>query len=65
MEGYGFLVGVHINAPVQGCVIRGVSDLLDDKAVADRAGAQERAADAASALAFEILATSEKRMPGE
>lgn len=59
MEGQGFLTGVHINAPVQGCVIRGISDLLDGKADADKAGSQGRAADVASAVAFEMLATLE------
>jgi hypothetical protein len=57
MEGQGFLAGVHINAPVQGCVVRGISDLLDRKADADKAGSQEQAADVASAVAFEMLAT--------
>jgi nucleoside phosphorylase len=57
MEGHGFLTGVHINAPVQGCVVRGISDLLDGKADADKTGSQERAADVASAVAFELLAT--------
>jgi nucleoside phosphorylase len=57
MEAYGFLDGVHINAPVYGCVIRGISDLLDGKVAADKAGSQDRAADAASAATFEILAT--------
>jgi nucleoside phosphorylase len=55
MEGSGFLKGVHINHPTQGCVIRGVSDLLSGKANADKAGSQQRAADTASAAAFEIL----------
>ena len=31
MEGYGFLDGVHLNAPLRGSVIRGISDLLDGK----------------------------------
>lgn len=55
MEGSGFLKGVHINHPTQGAVIRGISDLLSGKANADKAGSQQRAADAASAAAFEIL----------
>lgn len=57
MEGRGFLDGVHINQPVQGCVVRGISDLLDDKEVADKSGYQMIAADAASAVVFELLAT--------
>jgi hypothetical protein len=40
-----------------GCVIRGISDLLNGKSASDRAGWQVRSADAASAVAFEILAT--------
>jgi len=55
MEGRGFLQGVHFNHPVQGCVIRGISDRLSGKANADKAGSQRRAADAASAVAFEML----------
>lgn len=63
MEGRGFFEGVHINASVQGCVIRGISDLLDDKPGADAAGSQERAADAASAVAFEMLSTLDPEPP--
>jgi nucleoside phosphorylase len=56
MEGRGFLEGVHINATVEGSVIRGISDLLSGKKNADKSGSQVRAADAASAVAFTILA---------
>lgn len=56
MEGIGFLEGVHISHPTKGFVVRGISDLLSNKAAADKTGSQERAADAASAAAFEMLA---------
>src|SRR5208337_4057181 len=56
MEGRGFLEGVHIIHSVQGCVIRGISDLLSGKKSADQSGSQERAADAAAAVAFQMLA---------
>lgn len=56
MEGRGFLEAVHINS-VLGTVIRGISDRLSGKAFADKAGWQRKAADAASAVAFEMLAT--------
>jgi hypothetical protein len=57
MEGRGFLLGVHINAPVLGCVIRGISDLLSGKNEADHSGSQDLASGACSAVAFEMLAT--------
>ncbi len=56
MEGRGFLEAVHIHS-VLGTVIRGISDRLSGKTVADKAGWQRKAADAASAVAFEMLAT--------
>jgi nucleoside phosphorylase len=55
MEGRGFLEAVHINQPVSGGVVRGISDLLSGKADADKAGSKLVAADAASAIAFEML----------
>jgi nucleoside phosphorylase len=63
MEGRGFLEGVHISHPVQGGVVRGISDMLSGKSAADKAGSQLLASDAASAVAFEILAELAKESP--
>jgi nucleoside phosphorylase len=57
MEGNGFLDGVEINHPVQGCIVRGISDLLDNKEEADKLGYQELAADVATAVTYEMLNT--------
>jgi nucleoside phosphorylase len=57
MEGRGFLDGVYINHPVEGCVVRGISDLLDNKEETDKNNCQAIAADAATAAFFELLAT--------
>jgi nucleoside phosphorylase len=54
MEGRGFLEAAHVHATIA-VVIRGISDLLSKKAIADKEGWQKRAADAASAVAFEML----------
>ncbi len=62
MEGRGFLEAVHINS-VLGTVIRGISDQLSGKSVSDKAGWQRKAADAASAAAFEMLATLTPKPP--
>lgn len=55
-EGYGVMAAGHVNPAVMTMVIRGISDLLDDKHIeADRQW-QPRAARHAAAFAFELLA---------
>ncbi|MDR6772675.1 5'-methylthioadenosine/S-adenosylhomocysteine nucleosidase [Azospirillum sp. BE72] len=64
MEGYGFLDAVNHNEEVRGLVVRGISDLLDDKAATDARGSQDIAADSAAAVAFEILSMLPDPMMG-
>lgn len=57
MEGYGFLQAAYANQPMSALVIRGISDLIENKREADAANSQEIAARHASAFAFQILAS--------
>jgi nucleoside phosphorylase len=60
MEGHGFLEAVHrADRQVDALIIRGISDLMSDKAEADALHWQEIASRHASAFAFEILAKLE------
>ncbi|MBV9228829.1 MAG: 5'-methylthioadenosine/S-adenosylhomocysteine nucleosidase [Chloroflexi bacterium] len=62
MEGYGFLEAVHAYPSIDALIIRGISDLIDDKSEADARHFQEIAARHATAFAFEILAHMEVAM---
>jgi WD40 repeat protein/nucleoside phosphorylase len=56
MESHGFLKALRANPEINALIVRGISDLIDGKSNADAAGYQEKAAQHASAFAFEILA---------
>ncbi|MDI6603166.1 MAG: hypothetical protein QME57_03580 [Patescibacteria group bacterium] len=54
-EGYGFLTAAHTTPQIDAIVIRGISDLCDDKDATKGEGWQKEAAENAAAFAFELL----------
>jgi nucleoside phosphorylase len=56
MEGHGFLLGVRMNHPTEGIVVRGISDLIEGKDEGNDATWQPIAARHAAAFAFQVLA---------
>jgi nucleoside phosphorylase len=71
MESHGVLKALRANPEINALIIRGISDLIEDKSNADDAGFQKIAARHASAFAFQILAKldinklTEERQPSE
>ena len=59
MEGWGFLFAAHTNGDVPAIVIRGISDLTEDKDPDRDRARQPIAANHAAAFAFELLASIE------
>ncbi len=55
MEEYGFTESIKAHNKVNGIVVRGISDLIDNKSNADKGGSQERAAANAAAFTLELL----------
>ncbi|MBT2559311.1 5'-methylthioadenosine/S-adenosylhomocysteine nucleosidase [Hymenobacter sp. ISL-91] len=62
MEGFGFLAPIHAHHK-KGIVIRGISDLLENKAAADAGGSQPLAARNAAAFLAEMLVELAKTLP--
>jgi nucleoside phosphorylase len=55
MEGAGFLLAVNRVSEIEGLLIRGISDCVDDKDGSDHKGWRHQAAANAAAFAFELL----------
>lgn len=60
MEGIGFLESCRANQQVKALLVRGISDLIEQKSAADEQGSQVFASENAAAFAFEVLANLKK-----
>lgn len=60
MEGIGFLEVCHAYPNIKYALVRGISDLIDNKSQTDNDGGQELASLTAAAFAFEMLRRIEK-----
>jgi nucleoside phosphorylase len=56
MESHGFLRASYSHPGILALAVRGISDLIENKSVADAGGGQQRAAAHSAAFAFQILA---------
>ncbi|HEU5228245.1 MAG TPA: 5'-methylthioadenosine/S-adenosylhomocysteine nucleosidase [Ktedonobacteraceae bacterium] len=56
MESHGFLQATYRHTEVQALIVRGISDLINNKSEVDKQGFQKIASRNASAFAFEVLA---------
>lgn len=57
MEGFGFLQSCYQHPEMYSLVVRGISDLVDNKAETDRRRCQEMAATSAAAFTFQVLSS--------
>jgi nucleoside phosphorylase len=65
MEGRGFLEATHANHQVMALIVRGISDLINNKSDIDDSVRQEIAAKHASAFAYEVLAKLDAGIMGD
>ena len=56
MESYGFFTAIQAHSGLEALAVRGISDLVENKAEADASGSQPLASRHAAAFAFEVLA---------
>ncbi|WP_198174755.1 phosphorylase family protein [Spirosoma arboris] len=65
MEGFGFLEACRQHPSVEGLLIRGISDLVDDKSASDAGGSQPYATHNAAVFTFELIKQLYSEVKGE